>query len=216
MTDGALGIFGGTFDPVHFGHLRAAEESRERLGLDRLVLLPAGDPPHREQTFAPAAERLEMLRCAVREHPQFEVDDREVRRGGASYMADTLGDLRNAHGEVPLLLVIGQDSANGLHRWHRWQALFGLAHVVVMTRPGARHDYERELARELAERTVDDRAPLLAEPAGRVLYLPVTQLAISSTGIRELIAAGRSPRFLLPDPVLEYIEKHGLYRPGRV
>ncbi|MDX1380250.1 MAG: nicotinate-nucleotide adenylyltransferase [Xanthomonadales bacterium] len=215
MSTAPLGLFGGTFDPVHFGHLRAAEESRERLGLERLVLLPAGDPPHRERTFAPAPERLEMLRCAVREHPEFEVDDREVRRGGASYMADTLADLREAHPDAPLLLIIGQDSANGLHRWHRWQALFELAHLVVMTRPGARHDYERELARELGARTVDDRAPLLSEPAGRVLYLAITQLAISSTGIREMIAAGRSPRFLLPDPVLTYIEDRGLYRASR-
>ena len=214
MTHEPLGVFGGTFDPVHFGHLRAAEESREQLGLERLVLLPAGDPPHRERTFAPASERLEMLRCAVRGHPQFEVDDREVRRGGASYMVDTLADLRQATPGAPLLLIIGQDSANGLHRWHRWQALFDLAHLVVMTRPGARHDYERELASELLARTVDERAPLLSEPAGRVLYLPVTQLAISSTGIRDMIAAGRSPRFLLPDPVLEYIEQRDLYRVG--
>lgn len=212
MSAAPLGLFGGTFDPVHFGHLRAAEESRERLGLERLTLLPAGDPPHREHTFAPAIERLEMLRCAVREHPEFEVDDREVRRGGASYMADTLAGLRDEVGAAPLLLVIGQDSANGLHRWHRWQALFELAHIVVMTRPGARHDYERELAVELQRRTVEERAPLLAEPAGRVLYMTITQLAISSTGIRALIAEGRSPRFLLPDPVLEYIEKRGLYR----
>ena len=208
---GAIGIFGGTFDPVHFGHLRAAQEARDRLALDDFRLMPAGNPPHRSLTFASGDHRLAMLELGIAGQPGFTVDAREVRRDGFSYMCDTLAEIRVEEGERPLLLMIGQDAANALDGWHRWQSLFELAHIVVMRRPDARHVYSGDLFAELVPRTVDSVTPLKQSPAGHVLHLEVTQLAISSTGIREQFANGESPRFLLPDPVIDYIRQQGLY-----
>lgn len=207
-----IGILGGTFDPVHFGHLRAAVEAREGLGLDQLCLLPAGSPPHRSETFASAAHRLEMLRLAIEGHDDLRVDDREVRRAGASYMVDTLAELREEEPDTPLLLLIGQDAANGLDAWHEWRRLFELAHIVIMRRPESGDRYSGQLFAEIQPRLVSRAEALEDAPAGKMLPLEVTQLAISATGIRRLIAAGRSPAFLLPDAVIGYIERHRLYR----
>lgn len=215
MAPQVIGIFGGTFDPVHYGHLRAAVEAREGLGLSSLRLLPAGTPPHRTVTFAAAEHRLNMLRLATEGHPDLEVDDREVRRAGPSYMVDTLAEIRREERATPLLLMIGQDAANELDSWHEWQRLFELAHLVFMRRPDSRHVYSGALFAEVQPRLVDRPEALHDRPCGLVLPLEVTQLAISSTGIRQLIAQGRSPRFLLPDTVIEYLERHAIYRtPG--
>lgn len=210
----AVGLFGGTFDPVHFGHLRAAVEAREKLGLADFRLLPAGRPPHRSDTVASAEQRLEMLRLALDGCPDLRVDEREVRRAGYSYMVDTLEEIRGEAGEAPLLLMIGQDAANTLDRWHDWRRLFDLAHFVVMRRPDAHFNCSGELRRQIEERRVHEAALLLQNPAGRVLSLEITQLDISSTHIRSLLAAGRSARFLLPDRVIDYIGEQGLYRAG--
>jgi nicotinate-nucleotide adenylyltransferase len=210
----AVGLFGGTFDPVHFGHLRAALEAREQLGLPELRLLPAGDPPHRSDTLASAAQRLAMLELAVAPASGLRVDDREIRRAGPSFMADTLDEIRAEAGAAPVLLLIGQDAANALDTWHRWRDLFHLAHLVVLRRPDAHFRCTGELRRQVEERRVAEPAEVLCTPAGRVLTLQVTQLDISSTAIRRLLAEGRSPRFLLPDPVLEYIEAQRLYGAG--
>jgi nicotinate-nucleotide adenylyltransferase len=207
-----IGIFGGTFDPVHYGHLRAASEAKERLLLADLRLLPAGNPPHRAVTFASAEHRLAMLQLALANHGDLWADGREVRRGGYSYMVDTLKEIRLEEGEVPLLLMIGQDAANMLDSWHQWQQLFALAHLVIMHRPDSTHDYSAALLREVQPRVVSNPGLLRQSPAGLVLPLEVTQLAISSTEIRRQIAAGESARFLLPDRVIKYIHDHGLYR----
>lgn len=209
-----IGIFGGTFDPVHFGHLRAAVEARERLGLTRVRLLPAGNPPLRSLTFAPAHHRLKMLQLAIEGHDDLEVDAREIRREGPSYMVDTLAELRSEVGDTPLLLLIGQDAANGLDRWYRWQRLFELAQLVIMRRPDSRHVYSGALFGEIQPRLVQRPEELRERPSGLVLPLEVTQLAISSTGIRRIIAGGQSPSFLLPDAVIDYIHRHGIYRDG--
>ena len=209
-----IGIFGGTFDPIHFGHLRPALELQERLGLAQVRLLPCGVPPHRGTPMVAAEHRLAMVARAVAGVPGLTVDDRELRRDGPSYMVDTLQSLRAELGETPLCLLLGADAFLGLHRWHLWQALPELAHLVIAHRPGwalAPAAMAPELAALMAGRQVDTAAALAAEPAGRLLLQPVTQLAISSTAIRELIEAGRSPRFLLPETVLEYIEQHTLY-----
>lgn len=211
----AIGIFGGTFDPVHYGHLRAAVEARERLGLDELRLLPAGDPPHRSDTVATARQRLDMLRLATASCADLRVDDREVRRSGPSYMVDTLMEIRAEAGDLPLLLMVGQDAANALDSWHRWRELFGLTHLVVMRRPEAHFDCGHELRREIEQRRVADPGRLRQSPAGSVLALQVTQLDISSTLIRTLFALGRSPRFLMPDEVIEYILEKRLYQDER-
>jgi nicotinate-nucleotide adenylyltransferase len=207
-----IALFGGTFDPVHFGHLRAALEARRKLGLASLRLLPAGNPPHRRGTYAPATDRLAMLRLAAASAEGFEVDDREIRRGGYSYMVDTLKEISSEAPGRPLLLLIGQDAANGLDGWHQWRRLFELAHLVILRRPGAAPQGSRDVLQALDERRVDDPEALRASVAGSVFDLEVTPLEISSTGIRAECAAGYSPRYLLPDPVLDYIEEHGLYR----
>jgi len=207
----AIGLFGGTFDPIHFGHLRAALEAREKLGLSSLRLLPAGDPPHRSDTVATPAQRLAMLDLATASCPGLQVDDRELRRAGPSYMVDTLAEVRDEAGTAPVLLLIGQDAVNALDSWHRWRELFSLAHLVVMRRPEAHFRCTGELLQQIQQRRVTQPAELLKAPAGRVLPLEVTQLDISSTLIRHLLAEQHSPQFLLPDPVLDYIRRQQLY-----
>lgn len=207
----AIGLFGGTFDPIHYGHLRAALETKEQLGLDDFRLLPAGTPALRTSTFASAAHRMAMLQLAVADYSGFSVDDREIRRSGKSYMVDTLLEIRKESGSTPLLLVIGQDAANQLDSWHRWRSIFSLAHLVVMQRPESAIEWRSELRETIEDRLIDSDAPLRDRPAGCVLPLTVTQLAISSTGIRTLLSHGRSARYLLPDAVLEYIERNKLY-----
>lgn len=204
-------IFGGTFDPVHYGHLRAASEVSEKLAADDFRLLPAGNPPHRDHTGAEAYHRLAMLELALAPYPDLTVDEREVRRGGPSYMVETLASIRREVGSRPVILCLGQDAANQLSGWHRWRELLELAHLVVMKRPRSRPKYTGEVAEVLGERRVRRPSQLMESGAGRVCYLGVTQLAISSTDIRSQLADGRDPRFLLPSTVLAYIRKHGLY-----
>lgn len=210
-TQPATVIFGGTFDPVHYGHLRAAAELRSLLNVADFRLLPAGQPPHRDSTQASGEHRLTMLRLALQAHPDLAVDDREIRRSGPSYMVDTLQELRSRFPGRPLLLAVGQDAANGLDRWHQWQRLFELAHLVVMTRPESERRYRSSLAAMVQKGEVENISALWNSPAGLVIHVQVTQLAISSTDIRAQIEAGGEPRFLLPDAVLEYIRDQGLY-----
>ncbi len=207
----ATAIFGGTFDPVHYGHLRAAAEVSEKLDVSDFRLLPAGQPPHRNHTGAEAYHRLAMLELALAPYPDLTGDEREVRREGPSYMVETLASIRREVGQAPVILCLGQDAANKLAGWHRWRELFDLAHLVVMKRPRSRPRYTEAVAEELRPRRVRSIKALMNEPAGRVRNLDVTQLAISSTDIREQLSAGRDPRFLLPATVLAYIRKHGLY-----
>ena len=208
----AVAVFGGTFDPVHYGHLRAAAEVADQLKVDDFRLMPAGQPPHRVAPVASPEHRLAMLNCAVAGHDDLRVDDREVRRTGPSFMADTLASVRADIGDVPLLLCVGQDAANQLMAWHQWSRLFDLAHIVVMARPDSTINYPPELAGIMRQRNVERTRDLMRRPAGGVRHLEVTQLAISATDIRQQIETGRNPRFLLPTPVLDYIVKHQLYR----
>ncbi len=208
-----VGILGGTFDPVHYGHLRPALEVLELLALAEVRLLPCGVPPHRGAPAATPAQRRAMLELALEEQAGLRLDTRELERPGPSYMVDTLGSLREELPDTPLCLLLGVDAFLGLTRWHRWEELFNLAHLVVMHRPGwAFAAADATLAALLAERRVDSHAALAAHPAGAVLLQPVTQLDISATAIRAQIAAGRSPRYLLPDGVWDYIRAQGLYR----
>jgi nicotinate-nucleotide adenylyltransferase len=137
----ATAVFGGTFDPVHYGHLRAAAEVSEKLDVSDFRLLPAGQPPHRNHTGAEAYHRLAMLELALAPYPDLTVDEREVRRRGPSYMVETLASIRREVGQAPVILCLGQDAANKLEGWHRWRELFDLAHLVVMKRPRSRPRY---------------------------------------------------------------------------
>lgn len=205
-------IYGGTFDPVHHGHLRLALEISDRLDVDYVSLVPCHIPPHRGQTGASSSQRLELLRLAVANERQLRIDDRELAREGASYTADTLRQLRAELGPAePLVMVVGTDAFAGFDRWLEWRQIPELAHVVVVRRPGPALDPSGEPARLLAERGVEGPETLHDCPCGHFLELDPPLLDISATGIRERIADGRSPRYLMPDPVWAEIRRQRLY-----
>jgi nicotinate-nucleotide adenylyltransferase len=208
---GPIGIFGGTFDPIHYGHLRTAFELYQLLGLPEVRFMPAGNPPHRETTFAGNALRLRMVEAAIVGQPGFTLDDRELRRSGPSYSVDTLGELRAEHPERPLCLVIGMDAFLGLPGWHRWRDLLELGHLVVAHRPGWEAPATGTLGELLAARGTAAVSDLHGLKHGRIYIHAVTQLEISSTEVRALIAAGRDPRFLMPDGVRDIILDTGCY-----
>lgn len=208
-----IGILGGTFDPVHFGHLRPALDIQQALGLQEVRLLPCRVPPHRGAPHASPEQRLAMLRLAIGGERNLFIDERELQRDGPSYMIDTLLSLRAELGsERPLALLIGMDALHGLDRWHRWRELLDHCHLVVATRPGWAPPQSGEIAALVQERRAEDVAELRSRPAGRLLFCPVTLLDISASRIRALLAEGKSPRYLLPGVVLGYIHTAGLYQ----
>jgi nicotinate-nucleotide adenylyltransferase len=213
-----LGIFGGTFDPVHRGHLELAREVRAALDLVAVRFIPAGDPPHRAAPVAPAMHRLAMVELAIAGHPGLEVDTREIQRRGRSYTVETLEELRN---EVPartLALIVGTDAFLGFPTWRRWRELFDLAHVVVVARPGVSFDrgLSPPLATEWTKRFRDDASALSIEPAGAIIVQPITAHPIAASAIRAELARGAegiaAVRGLLPAAVLAYIDRNQLYR----
>lgn len=212
-----IGVLGGTFDPVHYGHLRLAEEIAGTLKLDEVRLIPSGTPPHRAAPRTPAEHRLAMVELAAAGNPRLRVDAREVRRAGPGYTFDTLTELRAEAGAArPLTLIVGADAFLEFAAWHRWHEIFGLAHVVVAHRPG--YPVERwsermpqPLAREYDARLIQQPLATHLSPAGGIAVIPFTALDISATAVREMLRTGASPRYLLPDPVLQYIQTHRLY-----
>lgn len=209
-----VGVLGGTFDPIHFGHLRFAEEAAETLGLTELRLIPTGRPPHREMPVAAPGHRLAMTQLAVAGHPVLRADAREVESDAPSFTVTTLEAIRGEIGSRPLCLLIGADAFAGFATWRRWTELAGLAHIVVATRPG--HELSGSLSPLLGEfwdqHFVPDIRLLSTRPAGFVALQKITALDISASRIRALLRAGCSARYLLPDAVLEYIGRTGLYR----
>lgn len=213
-TPRPLAIFGGTFDPVHIGHLRAAWEASEALDAE-VRMVPAKIPPHRPQPVAGAAERAAMLQAALAGQTRLVCDLRELEREGPSYTVDTLESLRAEIGaQRPLVLLIGADAFAGLSGWHRWRELFGLAHICVLTRPAQIPAMPDALAREVAARQAAQVSDLLAQPAGRVLDMVVSALGISATRIRALLAAGRAPRWLVPQALMDDPGLLQAYRPA--
>lgn len=213
-----IGIFGGTFDPVHFGHLRPALDVKQALGLREMRLVPAFQPPHRQAPAANPGQRLTMLRAAVGSEPDLLVDNREMKREGESFMVDTLISLREELGEElndePLCLVLGADAFLKLDGWHQWEKIPQLAHIVVMHRPGWELDIEKAspaIQQLWRDCHVTEPGDLASQPAGNIILQAVTALEISATRIRALVAAGKSPRYLLPDPVWNLIRMNGLY-----
>lgn len=210
-----FGVFGGMFDPIHFGHLRAAHELHESLGLEAVGFFPAGDPPHRAAPAADAKTRLAMLRAAVADDDRFLVDDRELRRPGPSYTILTLEEMRAERGAQPLVLILGMDAFADIDSWHRAGELASLAHIVVAERPGSTRPQTGLPALLLAERRCDDPARLMHAPAGLVFVTANTQLDLSSSAVRAVIAAGRDPRYLMPEAARRIILAKGSYaRPG--
>ncbi|PKO54567.1 MAG: nicotinic acid mononucleotide adenylyltransferase, partial [Betaproteobacteria bacterium HGW-Betaproteobacteria-21] len=210
---GPLGLLGGTFDPIHNGHLRLAEEACDALGLERVRLIPAGQPPHRGEPGSTADNRLAMVQLAIGGNSHLELDDGEVRAPQKSYTILTLERLRQELGpDRPLVLILGADAFQGLAQWHRWQELFALTHIAVANRPGYAPHGRRwpgalspELDRACRDRQITDPALLRGRSAGLVIPFDMTPLAISASLIRDLVRSGTSPRYLLPDSVLDYI-----------
>ncbi len=211
-----LGIFGGTFDPLHYGHLRLAEESIEQLGLGGVRWIPAGNPPHRDTPQVTAAQRLAMVLRSTGNNSRFSVDAAEVEAAELSYTVHTLHRLRREFGQdQPLVLLLGADAFAGLTGWHRWTEIFDLAHLAISHRPGFSIDPDslpQPLGEVFKTRQLTQPAGLKAAPAGGIVSFSMTQLAISATQIRQLLTNGRSARYLLPDAVLDYISSHSLYR----
>ncbi len=197
---GRLGIFGGTFDPIHYGHLILATEVRYALALDRVLFLPAGQPPHKQGwTVSPAVHRVAMTRLAIADDPAFELCLYDVERGGLSYTADTLEALAGRHRGAELYFLMGEDSLRDLPTWYQPARIVGLAELGVATRPGVALDLE---------------AVLRAVPAarGRVHLVPMPPIGIASHDLRRRVQVGEPIRYLVPPAVEAYIAEHGLYR----
>ncbi|MGU5713742.1 nicotinate-nucleotide adenylyltransferase [Aeromonas taiwanensis] len=212
MLKAPIGILGGTFDPIHIGHLRPAIEAREALGLAEVRLLPNHIPPHRANPFCSSEQRLAMVRLAAAENPGFVVDERELKRDTPSWTIDTLIELQRDLPDTPLCFLMGMDSLLGLPSWHRWRELLDHAHLVVSTRPGWQPDYPAPIAELLARHQTREVADLQRLRHGRIWLADNLPIELSATGLRSLLAAGRDPRYLLPATVADYIRQHGLYQ----
>jgi len=212
-----IGILGGTFDPIHFGHLRLAQEALEQCRLAGVRFIPGGTPPHRNAPHASPQQRLDMVRLALQGNAAFDLDEREVHRSGPCYTVDTLTALRAELGaQQPLCLLMGGDAFLLLHTWHEWEKLFELAHIVVMQRPGRKveanmNDTHPGLRARYHEHVQISAAALHTAPAGAVLVIDMLALEISATDIRERCGAGKNIHYLLPDRVADYIHSHHLY-----
>ncbi|MDX1434695.1 MAG: nicotinate-nucleotide adenylyltransferase [Gammaproteobacteria bacterium] len=206
-----LGLLGGTFDPVHCGHLRLALEMRERLALETVRLLPAPNPRLRDAPHADAGTRLAILAAAVADVAGLEVDDRELSREGPTRTVETLESLRADLPDASLCLLLGMDAFERLDEWHRFDELLDLAHVAVARRRGARAPGTGAVAKLIETHGCDDPAAVHAARAGRIILCDTPYLDISATDIRERLASGRNIRFLVPDNVLELINRNRYY-----
>lgn len=203
-----IGIYGGTFDPVHYGHLRTALEAKEIFALEQMRLLPCGQAALKTTDISTPEKRLEMLLLATQNHTELRIDRRELERKGVSYMIDTLKSIRNEIADTPLLLFMGTDAFQNIKAWYQWQYLFDYAHIVVMTRPNYAPS---DLCLFLNSKVAQSKDELSRKPAGHLLFQTVSQLDISASAIRQIIVSGKNPGFLLPDKVIDYIKQNKLY-----
>lgn len=215
-----IGIYGGTFDPIHYGHLRIAEELVENLHLDELRFIPAGQPRLRNQPIASQHQRCVMLNKAIRDNSKFELDTREIRSRGESYSVETLKKLNQEYAErqVAFCFIVGADAFIKLPSWYHWRELFSLCHLIVVNRPGfsminKQSDLPQELTIECQDRWVEQADLLKKSASGFIYCAATTPLAISATTIRNAILTGKSLRYLLPDSVIQYIYRYHVY-PG--
>lgn len=205
-----IGLYGGTFNPVHYGHLRTALEMKEKFSLDNIHLIPCAQPVHKKAPDITTHMRFEMLHLAIQNTAGIIIDRRELEREGRSYMVDTLKSIRVEVGnDETLLLFIGTDAFITLSTWYQWKSLFKYAHVVVMMRPG--YDRPNDFSTFLSSRLIDDKKALIQKKTGCLFFQQVTQMDISSSNIRKMVRAGLSPKFLLPDNVIDYIKQNRLY-----
>ncbi|MFQ5737152.1 MAG: nicotinate-nucleotide adenylyltransferase [Thermodesulfobacteriota bacterium] len=211
-----IAVIGGTFNPIHFGHLRVAEEAREALGLDRVLFIPVNLPPHKDDPSLPdAVARLDMVRLAIEGNPGFESSDMEIRRGGRSFTIDTVKELRGGGNGPRVSLIIGNDSFNDITMWCEYEELLRLASFIIVPRPGYPVKKPAEvLPVELARKFWYDSASgsYMNSEGNSLTYLGVTLLDISSSDIRERLVRGGSVRYLMPQSVIGYVRENGLYR----
>ncbi|GAA4892162.1 nicotinate-nucleotide adenylyltransferase [Ferrimonas pelagia] len=209
-----LGLFGGTFDPIHNGHLRCAYEVQQALALDEIALLPNRLPPHKASPGVSAEQRLAMAQLAVADLPGLRVDPRELQRQTLSYTVDTLEELKAEQPERTLCFIVGMDSLLSFHRWHRPERILQLAHLVVCHRPGYALDVDSEAQHWLEQHRLSAPAQLRQQACGGIYLQPTTLLDIASSTIRAQLNQGQLPHFLLPPQVVAYIEQHQLYPRG--
>jgi nicotinate-nucleotide adenylyltransferase len=209
----AIGVLGGTFDPIHIGHLRMAIEVYEKLKLGRIHVIPCYQPAHRKPPIATPEERLAMLKCAVDNQPALYADSREIDRKGPSYMVETLADLRKEMPNSPLCLLLGVDTFLGLPTWHHFEEILNLAHIIVVPRATSQLPTTGILSELINTYLKAEITYIHENSAGGILQLPIPLLDISASNIRKLIAMGSNPRYLLPDNVYHYIQQHGTYNP---
>jgi len=206
-----VAILGGTFNPIHHGHLRAAIEIKEALDLSAVHMIPLFAPPHRDPPVVSADLRLAMLEAATQDEDGLIADDREIRRGGISYTVETLRELSDELGSTPLCMIVGTDAFEHLHTWRDWEELIELAHIIVVHRPGS--DLPKDVpASELLQKVeTDNIKDLHNSPAGCFMSISIPMLEISSTQIRSILHNGQNPKYLLPEPVLQIITEQNLY-----
>ncbi|GAA4361613.1 nicotinate-nucleotide adenylyltransferase [Kangiella marina] len=204
-------ILGGTFDPVHFGHLRMTQEMLNRFPTAKVSLMPAAYPPHRPQPGATPQQRIEMLQLVLGKYPQLSVDTRELERDEPSYSVVTLRNIRQEVGDACLVFLMGTDAFEKLNEWYEWKALMKLTNILVVGRPSSQLPTTGEVADFYHEHSIESLDELPQHRFGKVGFCQMPQLDISSTYIREQINQGFSPRFLLPDGILDYMNQHGLY-----
>lgn len=206
-----VGILGGTFDPIHLGHLRMGLELYETLNLAKVHVIPCYQPVHRKTPVATPEQRFDMVQCAVKNEAAFYADDREIKRGGPSYMIDTVLELRQLYPQTPLCLFVGIDSFLNFPSWHRWKDILENAHLVVAHRPQYHLPNTGIVADLIKARLQHENTYIQDQLAGGILLRPITALEISASDIRKQIAMERNPRYLLPDEVYSYIKQHGTY-----
>lgn len=205
---------GGTFNPIHFGHLRMAQELAETLNLDEVRFIPAANPPHKTAPTVSAEHRAHMVQLAIEHNALFQLDTRELNRSGASYTIDTLIALRNELGDdVALCLMMGSDAFTKLNTWHRWQELLDYCHLILVRRPNStpKQPLDKVLESLLHEHYTEHREDLSKQAAGCIHMQTTTQLDISSTVIRAAFQKKLMPYYLMPEAVIHYIKSHQLY-----
>ncbi len=201
-----IGIFGGTFDPIHYGHLRPALDVMQQVGLQQVRFIPNRLPPHREKPVLSDQQRVELVALAIADTPGFVLDDRELRRDGPSFMVDTLLSLQGDFSGSTLCLIMGMDAFNELPQWHRWQTILDLCHIIVTTRPDSQlAEFASQIP--IATQISDNPQTLLQRPVGQILLQSVTQLNISASQIRQYLSSGQSTQYLLPETVREKLEQ---------
>lgn len=206
-----IGILGGTFDPIHFGHLRTALELYQALALKEVRLIPCYQPVHRKSPIATPEQRLAMVRQAIESEPALQVDDCEIRRRGPSYTIDTLTHLHEQFPTTPLCLIMGIDALLSFPSWHRWEDILKLAHLVIAHRPQYHLPHTGTVAELIKQRIKHSSLAIHETLGGSIVLHPVTPLEISATDIRKQIAMDGNPRYLLPHSVYKYIQEHGVY-----